>query len=172
MTTRRELLAEVMRLTHTSQSELSRLSGVHQPSISQVLSNKVDLSDERLNGLLSCMGYRLEVVRRFIEPDLTRSERRSWLIHRRLARSLTPSALQSWKPVVHGNLVRLGQRVRGEPHTRNLERWRQLVDQGDVRGLRRVLTGLDRDAIEMREVSPLGGLLSEEERATALARVA
>jgi hypothetical protein len=27
-----------------------------------------------------------------------------------------------------------------------------------------VLTGLDRDSIEMREVSPMSGLLSEEQR--------
>jgi hypothetical protein len=36
--------------------------------------------------------------------------------------------------------------------------------------LRRVLTGLDRESIEMREVSPLGGLLSSEERAEVLRR--
>src|SRR2546423_15585495 len=62
--------------TRTSQSELSRLSGVRQPSISQFLSGKVDLSDEQLDRLLSCMGYRLEVVRRPGVANLTRSERR------------------------------------------------------------------------------------------------
>ena len=35
-------------------------------------------------------------------------------------------------------------------------------------GLHRVLTGLDRKSIEMREVSPMGGLLSDEERANVL----
>jgi hypothetical protein len=38
-----------------------------------------------------------------------------------------------------------------------------------VLGLHRVLTGLDRDSIEMREVSPMGGLLSQDERADLLA---
>ena len=33
----------------------------------------------------------------------------------------------------------------------------------DVLGLHRVLTGLDRDSIEMREVSPMGGLLPQDE---------
>lgn len=47
---------------HPLQSELARLSGVHQPSISQFFSAKVDLSDKPLDRLLSCMGYRLEVV--------------------------------------------------------------------------------------------------------------
>jgi hypothetical protein len=36
-------------------------------------------------------------------------------------------------------------------------------------GLHPVLTGLDRDAIEMREVSPMAGLLSRDERSRALA---
>ncbi len=35
--------------------------------------------------------------------------------------------------------------------------------------MQRVLTGLDRDSIEMREVSPFGGILSAEDRAEALA---
>jgi hypothetical protein len=34
--------------------------------------------------------------------------------------------------------------------------------------LRRALTGLDRDSVEMREVTPMGGLLSEAERTEAL----
>ena len=38
--------------TGTSQSELSRLSGVWQSSISQFLSGKVQLSDEQLDLLL------------------------------------------------------------------------------------------------------------------------
>jgi len=43
------------------------------------------------------------------------------------------------------------------------------VGGGDVLGLHRVLTGLDRDSIEMREVSPMSGLLSQEERSRVLA---
>jgi hypothetical protein len=62
-----------MRQTRTTQSMLSRLSGVHQPSISGFLSGRVDMSDEMLDRLLSCMGYRLEVVRRPVRQHLTRS---------------------------------------------------------------------------------------------------
>ena len=36
-------------------------------------------------------------------------------------------------------------------------------------GLHRVLTGLDQDSIEMREVSPMGGLLTQRERSEVLA---
>jgi len=118
---------------------------------------------------LSCLGYRLEVVRRPVEPELTRSERRSWRLHRQLSSHLTPSSLQEWRPVIRRNLERLGDRVTGQPHRRNLESWTALVEGGDVLGLHRVLTGLDRNSIEMREVSPMSGLLSQDERSRVLA---
>src|SRR3984957_19499000 len=165
---RGDLLREVMRETRTTQSQLSRLSGVHQPSISQFLSGTVELSDDQLDRLLTCMGYRLEVTRRPVVPELTRSERRSWRLHCRLSIRLTPASLEEWRPVIVRNLERLRGSVTGQPHTRNLDRWQLLVRNGDVLGLHRVLTGLDRDSIEMREVSPMGGLLPQDERQAAL----
>ncbi|MGQ0846654.1 MAG: helix-turn-helix domain-containing protein [Sporichthyaceae bacterium] len=170
MADRGDLLREVMLETSTTQSELSRISGVRQPSISQFLSGKVELSDDQLDRLLSCMGYRLEVVRRPVQPRLTRSERRSWELHRRLSSHVDSSTLEQWRPTIEGNLKRLRDRVVGQPHLRNLEHWTSLVQQGEVLRLQRVLTGLDRDSIEMREVSPMGGLLSVDERAEVLAK--
>lgn len=172
MPRRGDLLRDVMLSTSTSQSELSRLSGVHQPSISQFLSRRVDLSDEQLERLLSCMGYQLEVIRRVVSPELTRSERRSWLLHRQLSRRLSRESLSDWTPTIEGNLRRLRDGVSGEPHTTNVQRWNRLVREGDVIKLRRVLTGLDRDSIEMREVSPMSGLLTDQERRDVLASVA
>jgi Cro/C1-type HTH DNA-binding domain len=164
MSDRSGVLRTVMHETDTTQSELSRLSGVRQPSISGFLSEKVDLSDEQLDRLLSCMGYQLQVTRRPVVPDLTRSERRSWKLHRQLARHLTRSTLTEWQPTIHRNLHRLRTGVTGQPHMRNLERWESLMEREDIPGVHRLLTGLDRDSIEMREVSPMGGLLPEEER--------
>ena len=106
---RGELLREVMRDTRTTQSALSRLSGVRQPSISQFLSGTVDLSDEQLDRLLSCMGYRLEVSRRPVVPKLTRSERRSWRLHCRLSIRLTPASLEEWRPVIRSEERRVGK---------------------------------------------------------------
>jgi transcriptional regulator with XRE-family HTH domain len=163
-----EILREVMLRTGTSQSELARLSGAQQPSISQMLSGRRDPSDQMLERLLSCMGYSLEVIRRPVPVTLPRSVRRSWLLHRALARRLTPDALAEWTPRIHENLARLGGRVQGEPHTRNLLRWRRLVDGAEIEELRRVLIGLDTTAIEMREVSPMAGLLDEAARHEAL----
>jgi transcriptional regulator with XRE-family HTH domain len=168
MSSRGGLLREVMLKTSTTQAELSRVSGVHQPSISQFLSGKVELSDEQLDRLLSCMGYRLEVLRRPVVPELTRSERRSWRHHRRLSTHLTRTSLEQWRPTIERNLERLRGSVSGQPHMRNLDRWTSMVVRGDVSGLHRVMTGLDRGSIEMREISPMGGLLSQDERMDVL----
>ena len=154
--------------TSTTQSDLSRLSGVRQPSISGFLSERVQLSDEQLDRLLSCMGRRLEVVRRPVVPELTRSERRSWHLHRQLSTQLNRVSFEQWLPTIDRNLDRLRDRVTGQPHERNLQRWRDLVDRNDLPGLHRVLTGLDRESIEMREVSPMSGLLPDEVRRDVL----
>jgi hypothetical protein len=79
---------------------------------------KVDLSDDQLGRLLSCMGYRLEVERRAVVPDLTRKERRSWKLHRQLSTHLTRSTLTQWRPTILANLDRLREGVRGQPHIR------------------------------------------------------
>jgi hypothetical protein len=168
MTNRSDVLREVMLQTGTTQSGLSRLSGVRQPSISGFLSERVDLSDDQLDRLLSCMGFRLKVVRRPVVPELTRSERRSWQLHRRLSTLLNRESLQEWRPTIERNLNRLQGGVTGQPHERNLDRWQDIVDRGDLPGLHRVLTGLDRDSIEMREVSPMSGLLPDKQRREAL----
>lgn len=168
---RATLLREVMSETGFTQTELARVSGVHQPSISQMLSGRIEMSDEQLDRLLSCMGRRLEVVRRPVLPRLTRSERRSWRLHRQLSKSLDRARLEEWKPTLDDNLSRLSRDVRGEPHAQNLERWGTLIETEDVLGIKRILTGLDRNSIEMREVSPFAGLLSPEERLEILAEV-
>lgn len=164
----RTILRGILTETGVSQSELSRISGVKQPSISQFLSGRIEMSDEMLDRLLSCVGYRLEVVRRSVRVELDRSHRRSWRLHRQLAARLDPRALDGWAPTIRRNLDRLRQGTQGEPHTSNLDRWRHLVDQRDVAKLRRVMTGLDTDSVQMREVSPMGGLLPQSERSDVL----
>ena len=164
----RDILRHVMAETGTTQSQLARISGVRQPSISQFLGGTIEFSDDQIDRLLSCMGYRLEVSRRALITHLTRSERRSWSMHRRLATHLTATSLTAWQPTIFANIARLGADVHGQPHLANLEHWQRLVSTEDVPALRRVLTGVDRHSIEMREVTPMGGILTDEERQQAL----
>lgn len=171
VTEKSEILRAAMHQTHTSQSELARVSGVHQPSISQFLSDRTPLSDDQLDRLLSCMGLRLQVTRKPVQPNLTRSEERSWRLHRQIARRLTAEGLRAWQPVIARNVQSLQSGVTGEPHTTNVARWRELITRADLPNLHRVLTGLDRDSIEMREVSPMSGVLTDDDRAQALEEV-
>ncbi|MBF6351153.1 hypothetical protein IU448_19350 [Nocardia flavorosea] len=90
-------------------------------------------------------------------------------MHRGLATHLTRPALESRRPRIDRNIQQLRNGVTGQPHLRNLDRWTSLLEERDLPGLHRVLTGLDRDSIEMREVSPLKGLLPHDERAELLA---
>ena len=171
MERRGDLLKQVMNDTQTTQSALARISGIRQPSISQFLSGRTDLSDDQLDRLLTCMGYRLEVSRRATRPHLTKSERRSWQLHRHIAEHLTPEALADWRPLITNNLERLRHHTHGEPHTGNIANWEALLAAADLHALRRVLTGLDRLSIEMREVSPMSGVLTADQRATVLAGI-
>ena len=164
----RDLLRSVLTETGMSQSELSRISGVRQPSISQFLSGRIQMSDEMLNRLMSCLGYRLEVVRRPVRVELDRSHLRSWRLHRQLASHLDNDVLDGWIPTIRHNLERLSLTTQGEPHVSNLNRWELLVKQRDVPAIRQVMTGLDTDSVQMREVSPLGGLLPQSERSKVL----
>ena len=50
----------------------------------------------------------------------------------------------------------------------NLVRWQRIAEEGGLRDIRQPLVGLDRRAIEMREVSPMGGLLPDDLRLRAL----
>ncbi len=164
----RDLLRNVLTETGMSQSELSRISGVRQPSISQFLSGRIQMSDEMLDRLLSCLGYRLEVVRRPVRVKLDRSQTRSWHLHRQLASHLDNDVFDGWIPTIRRNLDRLSLTAQGEPHVSSLNRWESLVIQRDVPAIRRVMTGLDTNSVQMREVSPLGGLLPQSERSKVL----
>lgn len=168
---RSSVLRDVMRRTGMTQSRLSVLSGVKQPSVSQMMHGRIDMSDDMLDRLLSCMGYRLEVVRRPVPVELDHPTERRWRMHQPLVAQLSPDSLRQWEPVLTRNLEGLRQSTRGEPHMRNIDRWSELVSSGDHREIRRVMTGLDTDSIQMREVSPFGGLLSEDQRQGVLAEL-
>ncbi|NQW72043.1 MAG: helix-turn-helix transcriptional regulator [Actinobacteria bacterium] len=160
-----------MSRTGVTQSRLSALSGVKQPSLSQMLHGRIVMSDDMLDRLLSCMGYRLEVVRRPVLVTLDRSGNRRWRMHQPLVSQLSSDSLRQWRPALTRNLERLRESTSGEPHMRNIDRWSALVSSDDVRGIRRVMTGLDTDSVEMREVSPFRGLLPEDERQRVLREV-
>jgi hypothetical protein len=74
------------------------------------------------------MGLRLEVARRAVEPELTRDERRSWMLHRTLSSRLTGTSPDQWQPIIEGDLTRLREAATGRPQERNVARWAALID--------------------------------------------
>lgn len=85
---RSAILRDVMSNAGMTQSRLSALSGVKQPSVCQMLHGRIDMSDDTLDRLMSCIGYRLEVVRTSVPVKLDRSSRRRWRLHQSLVSEL------------------------------------------------------------------------------------
>jgi hypothetical protein len=86
---------------------------------------------------------------------MNRSEKRSWFMHTKLSEFLTGETLVLWKPWMLKDIAYLKKHIRGEPHQENILRWEKMIRENDVASLRKVFLGTDRDAIKMREVSPM-----------------
>lgn len=162
------VLGQLMRERGIRQTDLSAMSGVKQPNISRYLSGRKPLGEGVFDHLLSCMGFESRVRIEVVQPELTRSERRSWLLHRYVSSVLSDDRIESELPRLKRNLDRVRERSQGEPHESNIREWDGILRDRDWLRLRRVLTGLDRHSIEMREVSPMSGLLSDSERRDVL----
>ncbi|WP_424347649.1 hypothetical protein [Kocuria sp. CH-021] len=102
------------------------------------------------------------------DTEMNRSSLRTLLLHRSLVPKLNEETLSSWTPQILQNLERLSSSVQGHPHVENLGRWRRIVETRDVETLRTVLDSPDPGSIEMREVSPMGGLIGQDERLSIL----
>ena len=129
------------------------------------------MSDDMLQRLLQCMEYEVQIVRTPKRLQMNRTDRRRWLLHRELVGRLSKQTWPVWHQPLSLNLERLRKSVSGQPHQRNLDRWQRLVEEQDLNGLRRVMLDPTQDGIEMREVSPMSGLLPDEDRLKVLRMV-
>ncbi len=166
---RSEILRLATRQAGATQSGLSRVTGVPQSRISRYLSGHLEPSEETLGTLLSALGLTVSVT---VAPvPMERTKLRSWMLHRRIGEKLARGLdEEDWQRMAR-NLVRVRANTQGEPHESNIDRWQQIIDARDVRTLRRVLIDTSTQGIEMREVSPMTGFLTEEERLDVLSRV-
>lgn len=73
-----------------------------------------------------------------------------------------PHGITDWAPTVLANIQRLRTGAYGRLHLHNLDCWQRIIETNDLPALRRALTGVDRHNIEMREVTPIAGLLPDE----------
>lgn len=168
MDSRATTLYQVMTLTGTTAGRLAGFSGVGESQISQFVCGEGDFVQAEFDLLLACMGFEIRPDRSIVVVQMNRSECRSWLAHRELSAYLTKYPGIDWQSTVFANIDRLRRGTRGQPHMDNLVRWQRIAEEGGLRGIRQPLVGLDRRAIEMREVSPMGGLLPDDLRLRAL----
>jgi transcriptional regulator with XRE-family HTH domain len=158
-----------MKLRDVSQSELSRITGVSQGRISQYLTGKLEPSEPTLERLVAGLGLEITLT---VQPvTMERTKLRSWMLHREVSKKLSDGiGEQDWLRLSR-NLDKVRSGTRGQPHERNITRWQQIIDHRDQKQFRRVLTDTSVDGIEMREVSPVKGFLTEDERLDVLSRV-
>ncbi len=156
-----------MKETGMTQSQLSMVTGVSQGRISSYVNDRVGMTDEMLSYLGKPLGMKFKHTWDPVPIKHNRDERRSWMFHLRLSELLDDNLL-NWLPTMESNLRTLRTTNRGEPHFGNVERWRRLVESRSVRDLRSVMVDPDRDGIEMREVSPFNGCLTERDRVEIL----
>jgi hypothetical protein len=103
------------------------------------------------------------------EPLERREERVALELHRAVAQKLIddPNRVLDFVP---GNVARLAERVRGDVGHSWLAEWSELAEVGSIGGLVDVMLGTDRRSIDMRQVSPFMGVLTEPERLAAIDR--
>lgn len=156
--------------TGTSQVELSRLTGLPPSKISRYVSGKLEPSEPTLELLLSGLG--LQVGFDVSAVPMERTKRRSWLLHRQISHKLGTRGIDDsgWDRMQR-NLDRVRSNTQGPVHERNLDRWQRIIDSRNLRDLQRVLVDISTDGIEMREVSPMSGFLTEDERLGVLAGI-
>lgn len=100
-----------------------------------------------------------------------REERTSWQIHRAVAEKLrrSPSSREAILGLARTNLDRAREIVRGPQAHAWLDQWQEALD-GPVRALIDLMLREDAEGIDLRQVSPFAGALTQEERLQAIRR--
>jgi len=153
-----------------SQAELSRSTGLPPSKISRYLSGRLEPSVPTFDLLMSSLGVRVEVS---VSPiPMERTKRRSWLLHRRISSKLGALGIDDdgWERMQR-SLRRVRSNTQGPIHERHIDLWQSIIDQRSLRELQRVLVDTSDEGIGMREVSPMTGFLTEEERLGVLAEI-
>jgi hypothetical protein len=89
-------------------------------------------------------------------------------LHRTLLAKLLGD-LGSVRPLAHRNIAKMRDVIRGPQAHGWLDEWADLIDHPSQR-LIDVFLNMDEHSIDMRQVSPFAGVLSQDERLAAIAR--
>jgi transcriptional regulator with XRE-family HTH domain len=162
------LLRAAMDATGSTQVALSALTGVAQGRISEYVCAKRAMSPGTAKLLFDAMGLRLNLEATIHPVEMNSSDRRSWLLHRKACAKLTSSSLPHWRDLIAKNAEAMRRQIQGGPHLENLAKWERLAQTGDIKGLRGAMLDPGEAGRAMRDVSPLAGVLTQQERCEAL----
>jgi len=142
---------------------------VAQSRISDYVNGRIEPSVASFNRLMTELGMAAQFS--VMPSGMERTKLRSWMLHALIA-SKTGQGLsdEEWS-LMRRNIDYLRSVIFSELSRRSLDRWSDVAQRRDTRELRRVLRDVSDDGITMREVSPMSGFLTEEERLSVLSRL-
>lgn len=113
----------------------------------------------------------LEKARESRPRLLRREERVSYELHRAVAEKITEDP-QSVLSKARTNLERMASRTRDAYANGWVTEWNTLVNGGDINRLVASMLGPDERGIDLRQMTPFAGVLSQEERLVAIHKAA
>ena len=100
-----------------------------------------------------------------------REERTSWYLHRAVAGKLRTAESERVLTTARANLDLLRRNVRGPQAQAWLDRWEEALG-GSVADLTALLIATTPDGVDLRQVSPFAGALTQDERMAAIRKAA
>ena len=151
-----------------SQTALANAAGTSQPTVATYESGRVTPNVSTLIRLLEACGCTLDVVLVADAPRWTRVEEKSLAIHRRIAARLLEAPDRTIKKA-RRNLARLRSADRGHS-ARCLDDWNSLLD-GPADEIVTAMLARTQHAIDLRQMTPFAGVITDAERLKALQSV-
>lgn len=152
-----------------SQHALARAAGTSQPTVAAYEAGRVTPNVDTLARLLDACGYTIDVVPDVDVPRWTRVEERSLSIHRQIAARLLQDPATTLKRA-RINLARLQGADVGHA-AQWLDQWDALLDRPTDQIVTAMLARTQQ-GIDLRQMTPFAGVLSDAERRKALRSVA
>lgn len=151
-----------------SQRALADAAGTSQPTVAAYEAGRVTPSVPTLDRLLQACGYTIDVVPDVDPPRWTRVEEKSLAIHRQIAARLLQNPVPTIKKA-RTNLARLRGADAGHS-ARWIDEWDAILDRSPDEIATAMLARTQR-GIDLRQMTPFAGVVSDAERRKALRSV-
>lgn len=151
-----------------SQRGLAALAGTSGPTIAAYESGNREPRLSTLARLVGATGTELVVE---LDDGMTRSDRRSLALHAAIAQRLATDPDRVLQ-LARRNLKTLRRTASTRGAYRLLDEWTELITDGDIVAITRVLRDTSERARDLRQMTPFAGVLNDSERTSVLAAAA